>query len=180
MYSGEAFEASRSRTCLTRCSPLYAKRCFGSRFRCGRPINSRHTGRHPRATLPPAHERPNGCNSAPRCDLLLEGRRCDVARDQGWRKVAGNDRHGTRCLRFEQIDWAAPLQLARTKGKGRDRRCRSAHGKTPQENYYEVAGKRGCFEGPTKKRFRKRPNETLTFEARESETLAICGRIRLR
>ena len=85
-------------------------------------------------------------------------------------KVPGNDRHRTRCLRYEQIDWNAPLaaaiqQEATEKG---DVVLRVENLK----KYYEVAAS-ALFGGGDKRVVKA--NETLSFEARESETLAIVG-----
>ncbi len=32
--------------------------------------------------------------------------------------MAGDERHETRCLRFEEIDWDAPITLAEQKQRG--------------------------------------------------------------
>jgi peptide/nickel transport system ATP-binding protein len=85
-------------------------------------------------------------------------------------EVAEHDRHGTRCLKFEEIDWAAPLQLAETKQKGEIGEV--VLRMEDLKKYYEVAAS-ALFGGANKKVVKA--NETLTFEARESETLAIVG-----
>ena len=84
--------------------------------------------------------------------------------------VEGNDRHTTRCLRFEEIDWDAPIDASDTKVKGEvgDVVLRMDNLK----KYYEVAA--SALFGGGEKRVVK-ANETLSFEARESETLAIVG-----
>jgi hypothetical protein len=33
--------------------------------------------------------------------------------------VAGDDRHATRCLRFEEIDWDAPMEATATTEKAK-------------------------------------------------------------
>ena len=83
---------------------------------------------------------------------------------------AGGNRHQTRCLRFDEIDWKAPIKAGKT------------FVKTPPgavvlkledlRKYYEVGGG-GIFGGGATKVVKA--NETLSFEAREGETLAIVG-----
>ena len=84
--------------------------------------------------------------------------------------VPHGERHGSRCLRWSEIDWDAPLELADTKTKAEPGRV-----VLKIENlkkYYEVAAN-ALFGGGNKKVVKA--NETLSFEACESETLAIVG-----
>ena len=77
------------------------------------------------------------------------------------------DRHASRCLKWSEIDWAAPPAL------------RAQKPKTPigpvvlkmedLKKYYSTGG--GAFGGGAKKLVKA--NETLSFEAHEGETLAI-------
>ncbi|MFL4471352.1 ABC transporter ATP-binding protein [Tateyamaria armeniaca] len=78
--------------------------------------------------------------------------------------------HESRCLRFKEIDWNAPLELAdvKTKGDVGDVVLKMDNLK----KYYEVAAS-ALFSSGEKKVVKA--NETLSFEARESETLAIVG-----
>jgi len=167
MYSGEAVEAGSIEDVFDKMQHPYTQALFRSIPLPGADKNSRPLVAIP-GNFPLPHERPNGCNFGPRCDYFEAGR-CDVGEIK-MAKVAGNDRHGTRCLRFEEIDWAAPLQLAETKEKGEigDVVLRMEDLK----KYYEVAAS-ALFGGANKKVVKA--NETLTFEARESETLAIVG-----
>jgi peptide/nickel transport system ATP-binding protein len=167
MYSGEAVEAGSIEDVFDKMQHPYTQALFRSIPLPGADKNSRPLVAIP-GNFPLPHERPNGCNFGPRCDYFEAGR-CD-AQEIKMAKVAGNDRHGTRCLRFEEIDWAAPLQLAETKEKGEigDVVLRMEDLK----KYYEVAAS-ALFGGANKKVVKA--NETLTFEARESETLAIVG-----
>jgi peptide/nickel transport system ATP-binding protein len=118
--------------------------------------------------FPLPHERPPGCNFGPRCDYFEKGR-CD-ARDIPMTPVPEGDRHESRCLKFAEIDWAAPPEAAKS------------FPKTPVgdvvlkmedlQKYYEVAASALFGGGETKV---VKANETLSFEAREGETLAIVG-----
>jgi peptide/nickel transport system ATP-binding protein len=84
--------------------------------------------------------------------------------------VKGGERHQTRCLRNTEIDWNAPITLGAQKEK-------APIGEVVLKidnlkKYYEVAAN-ALFGGGDKKVVKA--NETLSFEARESETLAIVG-----
>ena len=81
-----------------------------------------------------------------------------------------DDRHTTRCLRHDEIDWDAPMAAQEQKGK-------TEIGDVVLKiddlrKYYEVAASALFSSGPTKV---VKANETLSFEAREGETLAIVG-----
>ena len=79
-------------------------------------------------------------------------------------------RHETRCLRQEDIDWDAPPQVGAQHQKAEV--GRTVLKMENLKKYYEVAAS-ALFKGGEKKVVKA--NETLTFEARESETLAIVG-----
>lgn len=85
-------------------------------------------------------------------------------------EVVGDDRHASRCLKFKEIDWDAPLTLAETKTKGEVGEVVLSMDKL--KKYYEVAANAMFGGGETKV---VKANESLSFEARESETLAIVG-----
>ena len=78
--------------------------------------------------------------------------------------------HESRCVKFKEIDWDAPMELAEVKTKGEvgDVVIKMDNLK----KYYEVAAS-ALFSSGEKKVVKA--NETLSFEARESETLAIVG-----
>jgi len=118
--------------------------------------------------FPLPHERPQGCNFGPRCDYFEKGL-CD----QGFIPMYPADPsglHETRCLKFNEIDWNAPIELGEQKQKAPvgDVVLKMDNLK----KYYEVAAN-ALFGGGDKKVVKA--NETLSFEARESETLAIVG-----
>ncbi len=167
MYSGEAVERGSIEDVFDKMQHPYTQALFRSIPLPGADKNSRPLVAIP-GNFPLPHERPNGCNFGPRCDYFEEGR-CD----QGvitMEDVEGNDRHASRCVKFKEIDWNAPMQLAEVKQKGEI-------GKVVLKidnlkKYYEVAAS-ALFGGGDKKVVKA--NETLSFEARESETLAIVG-----
>jgi peptide/nickel transport system ATP-binding protein len=85
--------------------------------------------------------------------------------------IEGDDRHFSRCIRFKDIDWNAPITASNANEK-------VAPGKVilrmdNLKKYYEVAAN-ALFGNSGEKRVVK-ANETLSFEAREAETLAIVG-----
>jgi peptide/nickel transport system ATP-binding protein len=166
MYSGEAVETGSIEDVFDKMQHPYTQALFRSIPLPGADKNARPLVAIP-GNFPLPHERPPGCNFGPRCDYFEKGR-CDAAEIPMF-KVPGNERHETRCLRFREIDWSAPAKAA----KGAE--------KTPVgdvvlkmedlRKYYEVSG--GLFGGGETKVVKA--NETLSFEAREGETLAIVG-----
>jgi len=118
--------------------------------------------------FPLPHERPQGCNFGPRCDYFEAGR-CDGG-DIPMAPIKGNDRHATRCLKFQEIDWNAPIAAAVQVEASEPGRVVLKMDNL--KKYYEVAAS-ALFGGGAKKVVKA--NETLSFEARESETLAIVG-----
>ena len=167
MYSGEAVERGSIEDVFDKMRHPYTQALFRSIPLPGADKNARPLKAIP-GNFPLPHERPPGCNFGPRCDYFEEGR-CDqgtIMMDP----VPGNDRHHTRCLKFQEIDWNAPMEQVDTKSKGEvgDVVLKMDNLK----KYYEVAAN-AIFGGGDKKVVKA--NETLSFEARESETLAIVG-----
>ncbi|WP_227286627.1 MULTISPECIES: ABC transporter ATP-binding protein [Paracoccaceae] len=167
MYSGEAVERGSIEDVFDEMKHPYTQALFRSIPLPGADKNASPLIAIP-GNFPLPHERPNGCNFGPRCDYFEAGR-CDAG-PISMAQVEGNDRHATRCLRFQEIDWSAPPTLADKKEKG-------VIGDTVLKvdnlkKYYEVAAN-SMFGGADKKVVKA--NETISFEARESETLAIVG-----
>ncbi|MEE4346385.1 MAG: ABC transporter ATP-binding protein [Paracoccaceae bacterium] len=167
MYSGEAVERGSITDVFDKMRHPYTQALFRSIPLPGADKNASPLIAIP-GNFPLPHERPEGCNFGPRCNYFEAGR-CD----QGYIKMAPVDAeatHETRCLKFEEIDWAAPPEKAEVKQKG-------DIGKVvlKMENlkkYYQVSASK-LFGGGEMKVVKA--NETLSFEARESETLAIVG-----
>jgi peptide/nickel transport system ATP-binding protein len=166
MYSGEAVETGNVAEVFDKMRHPYTQALFRSI-----PLPGADKNTHPLVAIPGnfplPHERPNGCNFGPRCDYFVEGR-CNATEIP--MADAGGNRHQTRCLRQDEIDWNAPVKAGKT------------HVKIPPgkvvlkmedlRKYYEVGGG-GVFGGGATKVVKA--NETLSFEAREGETLAIVG-----
>ena len=167
MYSGEAVERGSIHDVFDEMQHPYTQALFRSIPLPGADKNARPLKAIP-GNFPLPHERPQGCNFGPRCDYFEAGR-CDQ-KEIPMSTVPGNDRHHTRCLKFQEIDWNAPLVVEDQKEKAEVGQVVLKMDNL--KKYYEVAAN-ALFGGGDKKVVKA--NETLSFEARESETLAIVG-----
>jgi peptide/nickel transport system ATP-binding protein len=167
MYSGEAVETGKIEDVFDKMRHPYTQALFRSIPLPGADKNTRPLKSIP-GNFPLPHERPQGCNFGPRCDYFVAGR-CDAA-DIPMVSIPGGDRHDSRCIRVDEIDWDAPVEAAAQKQKAEPGRV--VLRMDALKKYYEVGG--GGLMGGGDRRVVK-ANETLTFEARESETLAIVG-----
>ena len=168
MYSGEAVETGSIKDVFDQMQHPYTQALFRSIPLPGADKNSRPLVAIP-GNFPLPHERPRGCNFGPRCDYFEEGR-CNGVDAIPMAHLDHGDRHETRCLKYDEIDWNAPIVAAVQKEKTEVGRV-----VLKMENlkkYYEVAANALFGGGATKV---VKANETLSFEARESETLAIVG-----
>ncbi|MBO6716912.1 MAG: dipeptide ABC transporter ATP-binding protein [Rhizobiaceae bacterium] len=168
MYSGEAVETGRIEDVFDRMRHPYTQGLFRSIPLPGADKNSRPLIAIP-GQLPLPHERPKGCNFGPRCQHFKEGV-CDVA-EIPMVKVSGHDNHYSRCVRFDEVDWDALPEGARTEAPP----VKPGAPVLKIDNlkkYYQIAANAifGGGEGRTVK-----ANESISFEARESETVAIVG-----
>lgn len=168
MYSGEAVETGSIDDVFDKMRHPYTQALFRSIPLPGADKNARPLVAIP-GNFPLPHERPNGCNFGPRCDYFDEGR-CNAA-DIAMSEIAGDDRHSSRCLKFAEIDWDAPIQAAKQFEKTEPGDVILKINEL--KKYYEVAAN-ALFGGSGAKKVVK-ANETLSFEAREGETLAIVG-----
>ena len=167
MYSGEAVETGAIADVFDDMRHPYTQALFRSIPLPGADKTSRPLVAIP-GNFPLPHERPKGCNFGPRCDYFQSGR-CD-SRDIPMDGLPQGDRHQTRCLRHDEIDWANPPAAAETAAK-----TEAGDVVLKVDNlrkYYEVAASSMFGGGETRV---VKANETLSFEARESETLAIVG-----
>ncbi|MGR3490718.1 MAG: oligopeptide/dipeptide ABC transporter ATP-binding protein, partial [Shimia sp.] len=167
MYSGEAVETGSIADVFDKMRHPYTQALFRSIPLPGADKNSRPLVAIP-GNFPLPHERPPGCNFGPRCDYFEDGR-CN-AQEIPMTEVPGDDRHASRCLRWTEIDWEAPIQV--TAGAEKAQPGDVVLKMDNLKKYYEVAASALFGGGNTKV---VKANETLSFEARESETLAIVG-----
>jgi peptide/nickel transport system ATP-binding protein len=166
MYSGEAVETGNVEEVFDTMRHPYTQALFRSIPLPGADKNARPLVAIP-GNFPLPHERPQGCNFGPRCDYYVEGR-CN-AQEIPMVAVPDGHRHETRCLRSTEIDWDAPPTVAKTTEKTEIGRV--VLKLDDLKKYYSVGS--SAFGGGMKKVVKA--NETLTFEAREGETLAIVG-----
>jgi len=168
MYSGEAVETGSIKDVFDKMQHPYTQALFRSIPLPGADKNARPLKAIP-GNFPLPHERPLGCNFGPRCDYFLKGM-CDAQERIAMVDIAGDDRHRSRCLRIDDIDWNAPLLATQSTQKTPPGRVVLRMDKL--KKYYEVAAN-ALFGGGDRKVVKA--NEELTFEAHESETLAIVG-----
>ena len=168
MYSGEAVETGSIVDVFDKMRHPYTQALFRSIPLPGADKNARPLVAIP-GNFPLPHERPPGCNFGPRCDYFEAGR-CD-AEDIHMEPVAGHKRHDSRCLKFNEIDWDQKLEA--TEGSGPSEVGDVVLKIDDLKKYYHVAAS-ALFGGSGEQKVVK-ANETLSFEAHESETLAIVG-----
>ncbi|MGI9310275.1 MAG: dipeptide ABC transporter ATP-binding protein [bacterium] len=170
MYSGEVVEDGTVKEVFDHMRHPYTRGLFSSI-----PLPGTDKRERPlipiRGQLPLPHERPDGCNFAPRCDHAEAGV-CDhgfVEMDE----VAGEDGHDVRCRRFRDINWDE------YKPEGLSDESTPAGRVVLQvkkmKKYYELRDESllAMIKG-SKVRYVK-ANENIDFEAREAETVAIVG-----
>ena len=167
MYSGEAVETGSINDVFDKMRHPYTEALFRSIPLPGADKNSRPLVAI-QGNFPLPHERPPGCNFGPRCNYFEEGK-CNTGVIP-MRDVPGFERHGSRCLKFEEIDWGQFEQTS--EGDEESNFGKEVLKVNNLKKYYEVAANE-LFGGGEKRVVKA--NETLTFSARESETLAIVG-----
>ena len=168
MYSGEAVETGSIKDVFNQMQHPYTQALFQSIPLPGADKNARPLVAIP-GNFPLPHERPQGCNFGPRCTYFEAG--CCDTQNIEMAEIEKTDRHATRCLKYEEIDWMASISKAETidSAEPGDVILKIDNLK----KYYEVAAN-ALFGSSGSKKVVK-ANETLSFEAREGETLAIVG-----
>ncbi len=172
MYSGEVVEEGTINSLFTWPRHPYTHGLFGCI-----PLPTADKNAAPllpiRGQLPLPHQRPPGCNFGPRCDQFEEGR-CD-AQHIAMEPVAGTEQsdHRVRCIRWREIDWGAKLAAGEQKPPMEiGEEVLKVHN---MQKYYEVRDNsiRALISGNRVKWVKA--NESLSFDARRSETVAIVG-----
>jgi len=168
MYSGEAVETGTVHDVFDNMRHPYTQGLFNSIPLPGADKNTRPLVSIP-GQLPLPMERPVGCNFGPRCDHYNESA-CNAGAINMIPVVAGDDNHRSRCIRIEEIDWTAepdrpvindPTEPGEVVLDVRD-----------LKKYYNVAANQMFGGGETRT---VKANESITLQARESETVAIVG-----
>ena len=169
MYSGEAVETGSVSDVFGRMRHPYTQALFHAIPVPGADKTSRPLRAIP-GNFPLPHERPHGCNFGPRCDHFRDGL-CNGARAVPMQPVTGDERHFSRCLRFDDIDWTRPVEAAAR-----------PEPVTPGDAVIEVKALKKYYELAANALFGMggatrvvKANESLTFAARQAETLAIVG-----
>ncbi len=168
MYSGEAVETGSIQDVFNQMQHPYTQALFQSIPLPGADKNARPLVAIP-GNFPLPHERPKGCNFGPRC-IYFEPSRCDTQVIE-MAEIEKADRHQTRCLKYKEIDWMTPVARSET-----TENIEPGDVILKIDNlkkYYEVAAN-ALFGSSGSKKVVK-ANETLSFQAREGETLAIVG-----
>ena len=167
MYSGEAIEAGLIEKVFERMRHPYTQALFRSIPLPGADKNARPLVTIP-GNFPLPHERPNGCNFGPRCNYY-DAETCGQ-NEISMLSLADDQNHSSRCARIDQIDWLNPPVAAADRQSTQIGDVVLIVDKL--QKYYEVAA--SALFGGGEKRVVK-ANESISFEARESETLAIVG-----
>jgi len=167
MYSGEAVETGTVYEVFDNMRHPYTQGLFNSIPLPGADKNTRPLVAIP-GQLPLPMERPRGCNFGPRCQHYSEAI-CNAGAIS-MQPVAGQSNHQSRCMRIDAIDWSAEPD-----------RPLVSNPTTPGDvmldvrdlkKYYAVAANK-LFGGSDQRTVKA--NETLSFQAREAETVAIVG-----
>ena len=167
MYSGEAVETGTVSDVFDRMRHPYTQGLFRSIPLPGADKNARPLIAIP-GQLPLPHERPKGCNFGPRCHHFVDGE-CNAA-EIPMIPIPVHDNHDSRCVRFQDLDWTAVPETV----KQNDPVSPGAPVLKIDnlKKYYQVSANE-IFGG--KDTHVVKANESISFEARESETVAIVG-----
>ena len=167
MYSGEAVETGEIDEVFDNMRHPYTQGLLRSIPLPGADKNARPLIAIP-GQLPLPHQRPKGCNFGPRCNHFNESV-CDAGEIK-MTSVSGQPGHFSRCARITEIDWEAKPPT-----KSGDDAIQVGDSVLKIDNlkkYYQVAANAVFGGGETRT---VKANESISFEAREAETVAIVG-----
>ncbi len=170
MYSGEVHEEGTVSELFENPRHPYTRGLFGCIPTPGTDKNARPLTPI-RGQLPLPHERPDGCNFGPRCDHF-DAASCGGGMIQ-MRDVNPATGHRARCSRWQEIDWSVDTVAA-------DARPPQAIGDVvlksgEMQKYYPIFDRSlaALIRGRSVRYVKA--NESLSFEAREGQTVAIVG-----
>ena len=170
MYSGQVVEEGTVNEVFDQMRHPYTKGLFGAiplpgADKTARPLSAI------RGQLPLPHERPTGCYFGPRCDHFVSGN-CDSGLiEMG--DVPDEAAHRVRCRRWAEIDWSS-YRAEALSGEA------IAPGDQvlsiqKMKKYYELTDNSiAALIRGNRVRYVK-ANEEISFDARESQTVAIVG-----
>ncbi len=169
MYSGEMVEEGPIETVFNSMTHPYTHGLFGAIPLPGADKNSKPLIAI-RGQLPLPHERPRGCNYGPRCDFFQSGR-CDGG-DIPMAET-GRPQQRVRCLRWQEIDWAeyAPPAVAQES----EEPGAEVLVVEDMRKYYVVDDRSLLGKVTLRPKRYVKANESISFDAREQETVAIVG-----
>ena len=171
MYSGEVVEEGTVGEVFDQMRHPYTRGLFSAIPLPGTDKNSRPL-KAIRGQLPLPHERPAGCNFGPRCDHYRVGV-CDTPTGVHMTDVEGEVGHRVRCERWQQIDWDA--QVTEVTASEKASLGDEVLSIQDMQKYYELTDNSiaALIKG-NRTRYVK-ANERVSFNARESQTVAIVG-----
>ena len=170
MYSGVVVESGTVKEVFDQMRHPYTKGLFGCIPLPGADKNARPLVPI-RGQLPLPHERPAGCYFGPRCDFFQEGL-CNVGVIH-MTDVPEEHEHTVRCAKWQDIDWAnyKPVGLSTEVIEQGD----EVLSINEMKKYYELTDNSiaALLKGDRVKYVKA--NESISFKARESQTVAIVG-----
>ena len=170
MYSGVVVERGAVGEVFDRMRHPYTKGLFGCI-----PLPGADKTASPlvpiRGQLPLPHQRPPGCYFGPRCDFFAEG----VCDREGLKMspVPDEPGHSVRCRRWQEIDWSA--YKPEGVGAGATTAGDVVLSLKNMKKYYEIADNSIAAMISGKRVRYVKANESISLEARSSETVAIVG-----
>ena len=167
MYSGEAVEVGTVAEVFDHMRHPYTRGLFNSIPLPGADKNNRPLIAIP-GQLPLPHARPMGCNFGPRCDEFVDGV-CN-RREIPMLPVETSTQHLSRCERMAEIDWQAEPKRPVVANAIKPGKVVLAV--KDLRKYYDVAANEIFGGGDVRT---VKANETISFDAREAETVAIVG-----
>ncbi len=170
MYSGEVVEEGRVDEVFDQMRHPYTNGLFGCI-----PLPGADKTARPlvpiRGQLPLPHQRPKGCYFGPRCDFFAAGR-CDQQQIT-MHELPEEPGHSVRCERWNEIDWEA-YKPEGVSTEVIEPGPEVLHIRGMRKYYEQHDNSIGAIISGKRTRFVK-ANERISFDARESQTVAIVG-----
>jgi len=171
MYSGEVVEETEIEEIFASPRHPYTRGLFGAIPLPTADKNARPLTAIP-GQLPLPHERPHGCNFGPRCHHFRDGL-CDANNIRMSEITHPSEDHHVRCLRWQEIDNDPPPP--ETKAVARADMGDTVLSIENMQKYYTIRDRslKALITGKSVRYVKA--NESLNFDARKGETVAIVG-----